>query len=47
MIMSTDMILEDIVIEENKIRQTVIDNLRKPQFATILDDVVVDYIFEY
>ena len=47
MIMSTDMILEDTVSEENRILQTVIDNLRKPQFATISEDIVVDYIFEY
>ena len=44
MIMSTDMILEDTVSEENRILQTVIDNLRKPQFATISEDIVVDYI---
>jgi len=42
-----DYIITDTIPEENIIIQSVIDNLAKPRFATIGDEVVVDYIFLY
>ena len=39
--------IDDIVAEENRITQSSIDNLKRPKFVTIQDDAVVEYIYEY
>jgi hypothetical protein len=43
----TNIHLKDEVSEENKISQSVIDNLKRPEFATITTDEITDYIFSF
>ena len=39
--------IDDIVEEESRITQTTINNLKRPKFVTIQEDIVVEYIYEY